>query len=77
MMAPPRGYLTTWAGGNHQPAPEMGLAPAHHGHLDSGPIHRVQATIIHPKIAAFAIQATDGTMVASTQVLDQEDQQGH
>lgn len=77
MMVWPRGYPTTWAGGNLQPAPEMGLAPAHHGHTDPSPIHRVQATNLHPKIAALTFQATNGTMGASTQVLDQEGQRGH
>jgi len=77
MTVPPRGYPTTWAGGNPQPAPEMGLAPARHGHLDPGPIHCLRATHIHPEIAVFTIQATDGTMGASAQVLDQEDQREH
>jgi len=77
MTVPPRGYLTTWAGGNPQLAPEIGLAPACHGHTDPGPIHRVWATILHPKITAFTIQVTDGTMGASAQVLDQESQQEH
>jgi len=75
MMVMPRGYHTTWADSNHQPAPEMGLDPVCHGPPDPGSLHFVQATHhIHPKVTAFAIQMTHGTMGASTQVLDQEGQ---
>ena len=75
MMVLPRGYLTTWADSNPRLAPEVGLAPVCHGPPDPIPVYHAQTTILHPKIAALTLQATDGTMGASAQVLDQESQQ--
>jgi len=55
----------------------MGLDPVCHSHPDPSPLHCAQATNLHPKVMAFAIQTTDGTMGVSAQVLDQEGQQRH
>jgi len=75
MMVLPRGYLTTWADGNPRPAPEMGLAPVRHGPPDPSSMYHTQTTMLHPKITVLTLQATDGTMGASAQVLDQKSQQ--
>jgi len=77
MLVTARGYFTTWADGNHQLAPEMGLNTVCHGPTDPGSLHCAQATHLHPKVIVFAIQTTDGVMGASAQVMDQEGQQKH
>jgi len=77
MMVRPRGYHTTWADGNLRPAPEMGLDPVRHGPLDPSPLHFTRASHLHPKVAAIIIQAINGPMGASAQVMDQESRQNH
>jgi len=70
----PRGYHTTWADGNHQLSPEMGLDSVHHRPPDPSSLHHAQTIYLHPEVTAFTIQMTDRTMGASAQVLDQEGQ---
>jgi len=77
MMVRPRGYLTTWADGNPRLAPEMGLDSVCHGPPDPSPMHFARTTHLHPKIAEIIIQAINGPMGASAQVMDQESWRNH
>jgi len=56
---------------------KMGLDPVCHGPPDPSPLHHAWATYLYPKVTAFAIQTSDGTMGASAHVLDEESQQTH